>query len=72
MEEIIKKKFVNIIDKNSGFQTIKTIRYFNRKNSTKISRHQIHSSSDIINMNYAPITYYVDVERCFSQYKSIL
>ncbi|KAE9537627.1 hypothetical protein AGLY_006650 [Aphis glycines] len=32
-----------------------------------ISRHQIHSSSDIINMNYVPNTY-VDVERCFTQY----
>ncbi|KAL4136113.1 hypothetical protein QTP88_007679 [Uroleucon formosanum] len=71
MGEIVKNKFANIIKKNSGFQTIKIIRNIligkNQQGSLDIE----FTPSDIVNMNYAPITS-VDVERSFSQYKSIL
>ena len=69
--EIVKNKFANIIKRNSGFQTIKIIRDIligkNQQGSLDIE----FTPSDIVNMNYAPITS-VDVERYFSQYKSIL
>ncbi|KAL4120732.1 hypothetical protein QTP88_013368 [Uroleucon formosanum] len=71
MGEIVKNKFANIIKKNSGFQTIKIIRDIligkNQQGSLDIE----FTPSDIVNMNYAPITS-VDVKRSFSQYKSIL
>lgn len=69
MGEIVKKKFANKIEKNSGFQTIKIVRNIligNQQGSLDIE----FTLSDIVNMNYAPNTS-VDVERSFSQYKSI-
>jgi len=71
MGEIVKNKFANIIERNSGFQIIKIIRDIligkNQQGSLDIE----FTPSDIVNMNYAPITS-VDVERSFSQYKNIL
>lgn len=69
--EIAENKFADIIGKNSGFQTIKIIRDIligkNQQGSLDIE----FTPSGIVNTNYAPITS-VDVERSFSQYKSIL
>lgn len=70
-EEIFKRKSTNIIENNSGFQTIKIIRDIligkNQKGSLDIEI----ILSGIENINYTPITY-VDVKRYFGQYKSIL
>lgn len=64
-------KFSNLIENNSGFQTIKIISdILNGKNQQE-SQDIEFTPSDRVNMNYALITS-VGVERSFSQYKSIL
>lgn len=69
---MIKQIFANIIEKNSGFEAIEIIRDILKGKIQQESLDIEFNITDIVNMNYTPITS-VDMEESFSSYnKSIL
>lgn len=67
--KIIYNKFINILDKNKGYEKIKTI---NDIMNGKITTHELDlSPKEISVFNCAPITT-CSVERSFSRYKFIM
>jgi CRISPR/Cas system CMR subunit Cmr6 (Cas7 group RAMP superfamily) len=69
--DIINVKVKNVLQKNSGIAKMKVIKNILTGTSTEASLDVELSPSDIVNVQYCPITS-VEVERSFSRYKAIL
>jgi len=69
--DIVNAKVKNLVQKNSGLAKMKAIKSILIGIWSEASLDVELSPSDIVNMQYCPITS-VEVERSFSRYKSIL